>query len=350
MNMSHLAAAIAAACIAACPAAVTAADSTLVLVMAGEAYDGPPKFEVDFDGKPLGEGSVAAAIDTARAGRFAAAADKTQYIQSFSFAVPEAVFRPDGEVRIKFLNEAFGGPGSDHDRTLYLASVSLNGRAVTASGLSTETPAGPRSNQTLGEFLVLLDGTTDAVSRAPQGGWPVPSVSAVTPANAVVAPPADATQAIDPMTTSTAEAIPASAPALAPAPAAVEKAAPGDVATGNQDPEASAGACDLEQKYNVVGFNENSNALTPRLIERLDQVVADIGDRQCNVQVTGYSSRQGSTASNALFAVERAQNSLKYLQEHGVKFVQASATGVGATDQFGPDYRANRRVVIIVTP
>ena len=100
MNMSHLAAAIAAACIAACPAAVSAADSTLVLVMAGEAYDGPPKFEVDFDGKPLGEGSVAAAIDTARAGRFAAAADKTQYIQSFSFAVPEAVFRPDGEVRI----------------------------------------------------------------------------------------------------------------------------------------------------------------------------------------------------------------------------------------------------------
>ena len=348
MNMSHLAAAIAAACIAACPAAVSAADSTLVLVMAGEAYDGPPKFEVDFDGKPLGEGSVAAAIDTARAGRFAAAADKTQYIQSFSFAVPEAVFRPDGEVRIKFLNEAFGGPGSDRDRTLYLASVSLNGRAVTASGLSTETPAGPRSNQTLGEFLVLPDGTTDAVSRAPQGGWPAPSVSAAVPAAAGVAPPADGTQAIDPMTTSTAEAIPASAPAPAPAP--VEKAAPADVATGNQDPEAGAKDCDLEQKYNVVGFNENSNALTPRLIERLDQVVADIGDRQCNVQVTGYSSRQGSTASNALFAVERAQNSLKYLQEHGVKFVQASATGVGATDQFGPDYRANRRVVIIVTP
>jgi outer membrane protein OmpA-like peptidoglycan-associated protein len=348
MNMSHLAAAIAAACIAACPAAVSAADSTLVLVMAGEAYDGPPKFEVDFDGKPLGEGSVAAAIDTARAGRFAAAADKTPYIQSFSFAVPEAVFRSDGEVRIKFLNEAFGGPGSDRDRTLYLASVSLNGRAVTASGLSTETPAGPRSNQTLGEFLVLPDGTTDAVSRAPQGGWPVPSVSAVAPANAVVAPPADATQAIDPMTTSTAEAIPASAPAQAPA--AVEKAASADVAARNQDPESGASSCDREQKYNVVGFNENSNALTPRLIERLDQVAADIGDRQCNVQVTGYSSRQGSTASNALFAVERAQNSLKYLQEHGVKFVQASATGVGATDQFGPDYRANRRVVIIVTP
>ena len=90
--------------------------------------------------------------------------------------------------------------------------------------------------------------------------------------------------------------------------------------------------------------------MTPKLIERLDQVVADIGDRQCNLQVTGYSSKQGSTASNALFAIERAQNSLRYLQEHGVKFVQASATGVGATDQFGPDFRSNRRVVISVTP
>ena len=346
MNMSHLGAAIAAACIAACPVPVSAADSTLVLVMAGEAYDGPPKFEVDFDGKPLGEGSVAAAIDTVRAGRFAAVADKTQYVQSFRFAVPEALFRPAGEVRIKFLNEAFGGPGSDRDRTLYLASVSLNGRAVTASGLSTETAAGPRSNQTLGEFLVLPDGTTDAVSRAPQGGWPGPSVSAATPAAAVVVPPADAAQAIDPITTSTAEAIPVAGPAPAP----VEKAALTDVASRNQEPGPGASPCDLEQKYNVVGFNENSNALTPGLIERLDQVVADIGDQHCSVRVTGYSSRQGSIASNALFAVERAQNSLKYLQDHGVKFVQASATGVGATDQFGPDYRANRRVVIIVTP
>src|SRR5688572_5236123 len=33
------------------PYAAQAADSTLVLVMGGEAYDGPPKFEVDFAGR-----------------------------------------------------------------------------------------------------------------------------------------------------------------------------------------------------------------------------------------------------------------------------------------------------------
>jgi|JI10StandDraft_1071094.scaffolds.fasta_scaffold31209_4 hypothetical protein len=59
------------------PYAADAADSTLVLVMGGEAYDGPPRFEVDFAGKPIGEGTVAAAIDTAEAGRFADQKDKT---------------------------------------------------------------------------------------------------------------------------------------------------------------------------------------------------------------------------------------------------------------------------------
>ena len=51
------------------PHVAQGADSTLVLVMGGEAYDGPPKFEVDFAGKVLGEGTVAAAIDTAEARR-----------------------------------------------------------------------------------------------------------------------------------------------------------------------------------------------------------------------------------------------------------------------------------------
>jgi outer membrane protein OmpA-like peptidoglycan-associated protein len=123
-----------------------------------------------------------------------------------------------------------------------------------------------------------------------------------------------------------------------------------DVADLNQDPESTSGSCDLDQKYNIVGFNENSNELTPRLIARLDQVAAEIGERRCHVRVTGYASHEGALAENALFAVERAQNSLQYLKTHGVKFVDALATGVGATNAFGPDYRSNRRVVIIITP
>ena len=122
------------------------------------------------------------------------------------------------------------------------------------------------------------------------------------------------------------------------------------VASINQNPEHSTGPCDLDQKYNVVGFSRNSNELTPELRQRLDQVAADIGARHCTAQLLGYSSHEGSIASNALFAIERAQKSLRYLEERGVKFVKANAAGVGATDAFGPVFSSNRRVVIIVTP
>ncbi|MEO7222163.1 MAG: carbohydrate-binding domain-containing protein [Devosia sp.] len=322
------------------PYVAHAADSNLVVVMGGEAYDGPPKFEVDFAGKVLGEGSVAAAIDTAEAGRFADQKDKTPYVQTFTFAIPEDAFRPDGPVTIRFLNEAYGGEGSDRDRNLFLASVSLNGRAITASGLSTRDGKQPIANEMLGEFLVIADGNRNAVSEAPDGGWPIPLLDIVQPVAAKAA---------------VAEAAPAAAEVAEPiaesASIAAEPATEAEpIETASLDPEPEGAHCDLDEKYNVIGFNSNSNELTVRLIERLDQIAADIGQRQCNVTVTGYSSKQGSIAANALFAIEGAQNSLHYLQQKGVKFVKASAAGVGATDEFGPDFASNRRVVITVTP
>ena len=117
----------------------------------------------------------------------------------------------------------------------------------------------------------------------------------------------------------------------------------------DQDPEAGSGFCGLDQKYNVIGFNQNSNDLTAGLKQRLDQIADDIGERKCYAQVVGYSSHEGSLASNALFAVERAQNALSYLEGRGVSFARVSATGAGATDKFGPP-ASNRRVVIVVTP
>jgi outer membrane protein OmpA-like peptidoglycan-associated protein len=146
-----------------------------------------------------------------------------------------------------------------------------------------------------------------------------------------------------------ADSAPAAAP-VAPAKPAEPAAAIEPIETASLDPEPEGAHCDLDERYNVIGFNSNSNELTARLVERLDQVAADIGQRQCNVTVTGYSSKQGSIAANALFAIERAQNSLHYLQQKGVKFIKASASGVGATDEFGPDFASNRRVVITVTP
>lgn len=334
------------------PGSALAAGSALQLIIGGEAYDGPPRFEVTFNGKVLGEGAVNAAIDTATAGRFADAADKTPYVQSFDFAIPEDLFKPGGEVRVRLLNEAYGGDGSNRDRNLYLAAVTVNGRAVTVSGLSTQGTTASTENELLGEFLVLRDGNVEGVSRAPTGGWPLP--------DATIAATAPAGPAAEPVTTEVAavaeEAVvpaakePVAVSALRPPETradddAVETASLASTAGPTVDP-----ACNRDELYNVVGFNENSNDLTPRLMERLDQIVADIGEQKCKVLVTGYSSKQGNHATNALFAIERAQNVLAYLRQAGLVFEKVSATGAGATEQFGDSFYANRRVVIAVAP
>ena len=334
---------LAAILLCAASGAALAASSRLQLIVGGEAYDGPPRFEVSFDGKPLGEAAVNAAIDTGTVGRFADAADKAAYVQSFDFEIPEDMFRPDGEVRVRLTNEAYGGDGSERDRNLYLAAVTLNGRAVTLSGLATEGKQAGQQNEVLGEFLVLRDGNVQAVSRAPAGGWPLPEA-----AIAEVEPPSQPAAA----TTEVAAVTDARPPAVVAALKVPEDAAkPVEVAAAEPAPATPESAlCNRDELYNVIGFNESSNDLTPKLKARLDQIIEDIGPQKCKVLVTGYSSRQGDHATNALFAIERAQNVLVYLKQAGLSFDKATATGGGATEQFGPGFAANRRVVISVSP
>jgi outer membrane protein OmpA-like peptidoglycan-associated protein len=332
--------------------------SRLQIIIGGEAYDGPPRFEVSFDGKVLGERAVDLAIDTGTAGRFEAASDRNAHVQAFDFDIPEAVFNPEGEVRVRLVNEAFGGEGSDRDRNLYLAAVAVNGRAVTISGLGTATEAGMRDNQTLGEFLVLLDGTVSGVGMPPAGGWPEPGEAVVPaatpqaaapavqpvpePAEARPAPPAGPTVRRIPVT--------AAAPAQPAEPVAEAPSAELVTASVGSEPAGQGEGCMAETRYNVLGFNQNSNDVTPRIIERLEQVLADIGTRRCNVQVVGYSDNDGLHATNALFSLERAQNVLVYLRQKGLPAVSATATGAGGTNAFGDRPSDNRRVVITVKP
>ena len=348
MDIGRFGAAAALACILVFPTSAMAADSRLQVIIGGEAYDGPPRFEVTFEGTILGQAAVESAIDTVKAGRFADAADKTPYVRSFEFVVPEDIFRQDGEVRIRLTNEAYGGEGSNRDRNLFLAAIVVNGGAVTVSGLVTATREGFKPNELLSEFLVLTDGNEEGVAPAPRGGWPVP--------DAVVA------EITEPRLQPTIDV--AESRAMLPVPGLRQLSAPTESADDEPEivaqvssvdfddtgPSPTAEGCALDQIYNVVGFNESSNDLTPRLMRRLDQIIEDIGNERCRILVTGYSSKQGDFATNALFAVERAQNVLRYLRERGLRYQRATATGAGATDQFGPDFSANRRVVITVLP
>jgi len=317
------------------PAVALASSGTVQVIVGGEAYDGPPRFEVSFDGQVLGEAAVDSAIDTAAAGRFADAADKAAHVQSFSFDIPDGAFKPGAEVRVRLVNEAYGGDGSDRDRNLFLASVAVNGQAVTLSGLSTRGTSDSTENEVLGEFLVLRDGNVEGVSRAPGGGWPRAAAAVAS---------AEPASASEPEVTAEAEPVAVRMPVSEPV-ATASLAATASAPAASPDPN-----CQRDELYNVIGFNESSNDLTPKLMQRLDQIVEDIGGQKCRVLVTGYSSQQGNHATNALFAIERAQNVLTYLKQAGLQFERASAAGGGATQQFGDTDYANRRVVISVGP
>ena len=378
MQISTLSAALLAAAMAAAPGLAQAA-GTLTLVIGGEGFDGPPKFAVSFDGKPLGDGAIASAIDTATTGRFADAADKAKYVQHFSFTIPDALFKPDGEVRVRLTNEAHGTQRPLHDRQLYLASVAVNGAEQATGGFSMRSNVGVEPTALLGPYLVIAQTQIEAVVAPPAGGWPkaVAPVASASPKPAEAKPAEPAAPAVasapvadkpaSPPESKPAEvattAAPASKPDAAPiappaadmqvanaSPTPLPKATPVRADSGNPNPEAGSPACGVSKSFQILGFNANSNDLTPRVYRQLDRVVEALGGQKCVVHLTGYSSTEGNFAENALFSIERAQNALHYLAGKGVKFRRYSANGVGETTQFGADPNANRRVVVTVSP
>jgi len=354
------------------------ADSTLTLVVAGEGFDGPPKFTVSFDGKPLGESAVASAIDTSKDGRFADAVDKAKYTQTFSFKITDEAFKPDGAVAIKLTNEAHGAAGSKDDRELYVQSVAINGNTVPGPKLAMRSSVGIEPKAILGDYLVISQSDVEGIATAPDGGWPksaapvaeTPPVGAARPAVADAGKPAttEATKVADAATAADSkpatDAAPAAdskpAPDVAPktdvaeaTPPKVAAATTTDVADSpdaNPNPEANLPDCGVAKSFQITGFSRNSNELTPKTRHALDVVAKTLGTQKCAVNVKGYSSMEGDTAHNALFSIERARNALQYLAAQGVKFRKYSANGVGETSQFGADPNANRRVVVVVSP
>ena len=377
MQFSTVAAGVFAALAIGTPSLALAADNRLTLVIGGEAYDGPPRFTISFDGKSLGEGVVASAIDTTTAGRFADAADKTKYLQTFEFKIPDEVFKASGEIRLQLTNEAHGAAGSKNDRELYVQSVAVNGDVLPGSKLSMRSAVGIEPTAMLGDYLVVSQAATEGVATAPSGGWPAASVAATKPAApvavqpqvAVTAPTPKPAEAITGPAGKSEEMAAVASPAVAPAdvppvskpvastaaivPPASKPETSGETvetASLDQSPEAGLPACGLSKSFQILGFNENSNVLTPQITRQLDVVARTIGAQKCAVRLTGYSSTEGTYADNALFAIERAQNALHYLSQRGVKFERYSASGVGETTQFGGDPQANRRVVVLVSP
>ena len=274
---------------------VASADE-VALRLVGEAGPlGPPAYVVTVDGMLIGTGTLRApdgATPRERTDLSVIASDRT-------FTIPDGLLQAGSVVKVYLINDSTDDTGAD--TTLYILGVSIDG--VVADVAAAQPVAEPVTTE----------------------------VAAVAEEPAAVKAPVAVTALKLPETGEGDK------------PVATASLAAADEPTANP-------ACNRDELYNVVGFNESSNDLTPKLMERLDQIVADIGEQKCKVLVTGYSSRAGNHATNALFAIERAQNVLAYLKQAGLKFEKVSATGAGATEQFGDTFYANRRVVISVAP
>ncbi|MEO8884353.1 MAG: carbohydrate-binding domain-containing protein, partial [Devosia sp.] len=253
------------------------AESTLTLVVGGEGFDGPPKFSVSFDGKPLGDSAVASAIDTSKDGRFADAVDKSKYIQTFTFKLADDTFKPDGAIAIKLTNEAHGAAGGKDDRELYVQSVAVNGDVVPGTKLAMRSSVGVEPKAILGDYLVIAQSDVEGIATPPDGGWPKAAAPVAEAAAADAKPVADAVPAkadSGPAKTEVAEVAPA-AKAAATATDAV------DSPDANPNPEAKAPDCGIAKSFQIIGFSRNSNDLTAKTREALDVVAKTIGTQKC---------------------------------------------------------------------
>lgn len=282
-----------AAALAAISTQALALDRTVKVVVAGQAYEGPPEFTVTFNGVEIGTGQV----DKARAseaGMLDASSDLAPFTQEFTFTVPENVFKPDGRVQVTFTNDLWSGPEKGYDRNLIVQSIAVDGQVVDTDALEASVAsAKPRWNNG------LLPGTGDAVIAKPSaGGWGEAetdiALAAAQPTSAVASPP---------------------------------------LCTGN---------------LLVPSFPVRASTLSAEQQDAIKTFLETQSVTGCTLSVTGYASTGGDAAVNQLASEERAKAVSDYLASLGVDEASIKTIGGGATQQFGARAIDNRRAVIEV--
>ncbi len=98
-------------------------------------------------------------------------------------------------------------------------------------------------------------------------------------------------------------------------------------------------------------FAFNSADLTAQDKKALSDVAARLnssGNADKKLVANGYASMEGPASYNVDLSQRRAAAVKSYLVGAGVAADRISTKGYGATDAFGPKYRDNRRVEVVV--
>jgi len=171
---------------------LASADSLVVVSLAGEAFDGPPTFDLMIGDKVVGSGTLSKAILTETDGRLFTKPRPSQFLEQFAFRVPDDSILPGEEISIaltndKFLDHAGAGKAGIFDRNLFVDFVSVNGLEVTSADLALLRAGEVQHLDYQAGLLPIYEAGYRVVAKPPADGWPIPggpvsatSVSAVT--------------------------------------------------------------------------------------------------------------------------------------------------------------------------
>lgn len=163
-------------CAAALQIAATSAafaESRISFLVAGEAYEGAPAFEIRMGDRVIGRGELANAIDTVSEGRLFFSPAPDQYIERFEFRIDDRVFRPDAPIRIVLVNDKFKEEGWGRDRNLFVRSVEVNGLTVHAADLRLTDGVKVQNVNYQAGLLPVYHQSHMAEAEPPDGGWPI---------------------------------------------------------------------------------------------------------------------------------------------------------------------------------
>lgn len=162
---------------------IATAESVLVISLAGEAFEGPPSFDVMIGDQVIGSGTLAKAIETEKDGRLFTKARPSLFLEEFSFTVPDESLLPDKEITIVLTNDKFAereGEGEDGilDRNLFIDFIRVNGLEVNSADMSLIKAGAVEELDYQAGLLPIYEAGHRVVIRPPEGGWPPPEAAA----------------------------------------------------------------------------------------------------------------------------------------------------------------------------
>lgn len=307
MRIHHAGASALALSIMALSATCATADSRLKLVVAGEAYAGPPEYELRAGDHVLARGAIAGARDTESAG-FLDEKSLRELGQTLEFDIPDGI----ESVTLAFTNDAWSGPETGFDRNLYVVSATLNGVELPLTTMKWVQGTEVHSEVPIVHGALALRYFGD---------------SAIIP----LVPLAKATEAAGPEPVGEAAPIPTDRPRVTVA-----------------APLATQVPCVEPLNFVIEGFANNSAEIPENSLPKLQDAI-EKAKTGCSLRVTGYASRSGPPEWNRTVAARRAEAVRAYLSGRA-EYTATEVVVGGETLDFG-SATANRAVrVEIIAP